>query len=88
VTPTVVILVLTALVTLGALAVLLWSVVRRTTAVAADLADLQRRVGPELQQLRRDADVAARELEEVSASLERLREARAAKRAGEEPTRP
>ena len=82
--PTVVILVSTAVLTLAALVVLLWSVVRRTSAVAADLVALQERLGPDLERLRRDADVAARELEEVSASLERLQEGRATRRSGGE----
>jgi predicted PurR-regulated permease PerM len=80
VTPTIVILICTALVTLGALAVLLWSVVRRTSSVVADLTALQERIGPDLERLRRDADITARELEQVSASLERLQEARSARK--------
>jgi predicted PurR-regulated permease PerM len=76
VTPTIVILICTALVTLGALVVLLWSVVRRTSTVVADLTALQERIGPDLEKLRRDADITARELEQVSASLERLQEGR------------
>jgi predicted PurR-regulated permease PerM len=76
VTPTIVILICTALVTLGALVVLLWSVVRRTSTVVADLTALQERIGPDLEKLRRDADITARELEQVSASLERLQQGR------------
>lgn len=85
-TPTIVILICTALVTLGALVVLLWSVVRRTSTVVADLTALQERIGPDLERLRRDADITARELEQVSASLERLQEGRVAHRDG--PTDP
>lgn len=78
--PTVVILLLTAALTLAALIVILWTVVRRTTAVAADLSALQERITPDLERLQRDADIAARELEQVSASLERLQQDRAARR--------
>lgn len=74
--PTVVILLVTALLTVVTLVIVLWTVVRRTTAVAADLVALQERLGPDLERLRRDADIAARELEEVSASLERLQQER------------
>ncbi len=79
-TTIVVILILTAVLTLAALVVVVWTVVRRTTAVAADLVALQERLGPDLERLRRDADITARELEQVSASLERLQVGR---RAGE-----
>ena len=85
--PTVVILLLTAALTLVALLVILWAVVRRTTAVAADLSALQERIAPDLERLQRDADIAARELEQVSASLERLQQDRSARR-GEAPGKP
>jgi predicted PurR-regulated permease PerM len=76
VTPTLVILICTALVTVAGLVVLVWSVARRTSSMVADLTALQERIGPDLDRLRRDADITARELEELSASLDRLQEAR------------
>jgi predicted PurR-regulated permease PerM len=83
VTTIAVILVVTALFTLAVLVTLVWSVVRRTSALAQDLTSLQERLGPDLERLQRDADVTARELEQVSASLERLQQARERRRHGD-----
>jgi hypothetical protein len=73
-TPTVVVVVL---VTLGSVAALVWLVVllgRRVTAVAADVEDLQRRLGPTLERLRQDVEVTNRELDRVGRTLERAGE--------------
>jgi hypothetical protein len=70
-TPTLVVLVVVAL---GSVGVLVWLVVvlsRRVTAVAADVQDLQRRLGPTLERLRQDVDVTNRELERVGRTLDR-----------------
>jgi hypothetical protein len=70
-TPTLVVLVAVAL---GSVGVLVWLVVvlsRRVTAVAADVQDLQRRLGPTLERLRQDVDVTNRELERVGRTLDR-----------------
>lgn len=73
-TPIIAILIVTALVTFVAFAVLIWSVVRSVTAVAADVTDLRDRVLPDLERIQRDADVTSRELDQVGASLERLQD--------------
>jgi hypothetical protein len=70
-TPTLVVLVAVAL---GSVGLLVWLVVvlsRRVTAVAADVQDLQRRLGPTLERLRQDVDVTNRELERVGRTLDR-----------------
>jgi hypothetical protein len=71
-TPTIVVL---ALVVLGSIATLVWLVlllVRRLAAVAADVEDLQRRVGPTLERLRQDVEVTSRELDRVGRTLDRV----------------
>ena len=73
-TPIIAILIVTALVTFVAFAVLIWSVVRSVTAVAADVTDLRDRVLPDLERIQRDADITSRELDQVGSSLERLQE--------------
>jgi len=65
-------LIVTALATFGAFAVLIWSVIRSVTAVAADVTDLRDRILPDLERIQRDADVTSRELGQVGSSLERL----------------
>jgi hypothetical protein len=55
-------------------AALVWLVVllgRRVTAVAADVEDLQRRLGPTLERLRQDVEVTNRELDRVGRTLDR-----------------
>lgn len=79
-TPIIAILIVTALVTFVAFAVLIWSVVRSVTAVAADVTDLRDRVLPDLERIQRDADVTSRELDQVGASLERLQDEQQARR--------
>ena len=75
-----VILLATALVTVAALVVLAWSVVRRTTSLVGELRDLQTRVAPDLERLQRDAAIVERELEEIRGSVERLQAERDAAR--------
>lgn len=73
---TAIILLTTALLTVVAVVILLWSVVRRTSAVAQDLAAFQERIGPELDRLRRDAEISSLEVQRVSESIERLQASR------------
>jgi hypothetical protein len=73
-TPTLVVLVLVALGSLGVLVALVLLLTRRVTAVAADLQDLQRRVGPTLERLRQDVEVTNRELDRVSRTLDHAEE--------------
>jgi hypothetical protein len=71
-TPTVVVLVLVAV---GSVATLVWLVLlltRRVTAVAADVQDLQRRVGPTLARLQQDVEITGRELDRVGRTLDRV----------------
>jgi hypothetical protein len=70
-TPTLVVLVVVALGSVGALVWLVVVLSRRVTAVAADVQDLQRRLGPTLERLRQDVDVTNRELERVGRTLDR-----------------
>ncbi len=86
-TPIIAILIVTALVTFVAFAVLIWSVVRSVTAVAADVTDLRDRVLPDLERIQRDADVTSRELDQVGASLERLQDEQQARRERRPPGR-
>jgi predicted PurR-regulated permease PerM len=79
-TPIIAILVVTAVVTFAAFAVLIWSVVRSVKAVAADVTVLRDRVLPDLQRIQRDADVTSRELDHVGTSLERLQQDQQARR--------
>ena len=69
-------LLVTALATVAALVVLVWSIVRRTTSLVGELRDLQTRIAPDLEQLQRDAAIVQRELEEIRGSVERLQEQR------------
>jgi hypothetical protein len=69
-TPTIVVLVLVALGSLGALVALVLLLTRRVGAVAADLQELQRRLGPTLERLRQDVEVTNRELDRVSRTLD------------------
>jgi hypothetical protein len=73
-TPTVVVLVVVALATIGTLVALVLLLVRRVTAVAADVQELQRRVGPTLERLRQDVEVTSRELDRVGRALDRAEE--------------
>ncbi len=73
-------LLITALGTLAALLILLWSVVRRTTALAKDLRDLQERLAPDLEKLQRDTAIVQRELEQVGGAVERLQQQREERR--------
>jgi hypothetical protein len=69
-TPTIVVLVL---VVLGTIATLTWLVVllaRRVGAVAGDVQELQRRLGPTLERLRQEAEVTQRELDRVGRDLD------------------
>jgi hypothetical protein len=69
-TPTVVVLVVVAV---GSVVTLVWLVlllVRRVSAVADDVQELQRRVGPTLERLRQDVDVTNRELDRLGRSLD------------------
>lgn len=84
-TPIVVIVIITALVTIAAFTVLIWSVVRSVSSVAADVTELRDRVLPDLERIQRDADVAARELDQVGASLDELRVQQEARREGRPP---
>lgn len=84
-TPIIVILIVTALVTFVAFAVLIWSVVRSVTAVAADVTDLRDRVLPDLERIQRDADITSRELDQVGTSLERLQEEQQSRRERRSP---
>ena len=84
-TPIIVILIVTALVTFVAFAVLIWSVVRSVTAVAADVTDLRDRVLPDLERIQRDADITSRELDQVGTSLERLQEEHQSRRERRSP---
>lgn len=79
-------LLVTALLTVVALVVLIWSVVRRTTALAHDLRDLQTRIGPDLERLQRDAAIVQRELEEIRGSVETLEQQRQAAREARDRT--
>lgn len=69
-------LLVTALATVAALVVLVWSIVRRTTSLVGELQDLQTRIAPDLERLQRDAAIVQRELEEIRGSVERLQEQR------------
>lgn len=84
-TPIIAILIVTALVTFVAFAVLIWSVVRSVTAVAADVTDLRDRVLPDLERIQRDADITSRELDQVGTSLERLQEEQQSRRERRSP---
>lgn len=74
--PIVVIIVVTLVVTLVVLGVLVYSVMRRVTAVAVDVVDIRDRLLPDLEQLRRDAEIASGELERVSGSFDDLQRQR------------
>jgi len=84
-TPIIVILIVTALLTFVAFVVLIWSVVRSVTAVAADVTDLRDRVLPDLERIQRDADITSRELDQVGTSLERLQEEQQVRRERRSP---
>ena len=84
-TPIIAILIVTALVTFVAFVVLIWSVVRSVTAVAADITDLRDRVLPDLERIQRDADITSRELDQVGGSLQRLQEEQQARRERRSP---
>ena len=84
-TPIIVILIVTALLTFVAFVVLIWSVVRSVTAVAADVTDLRDRVLPDLERIQRDADITSRELDQVGTSLERLQEEHQSRRERRSP---
>jgi hypothetical protein len=71
-TPTIVVLVLVALGSLGALVALVLLLTRRVGAVATDLQALQRRIGPTLERLRQDVEVTNRELDRVSRTLDHV----------------
>jgi hypothetical protein len=73
-TPTVVVIVVVALATIGTLVALVLLLTRRVTAVAADVQELQRRVGPTLERLRQDVEVTSRELDRVGRTLDRAEE--------------
>jgi predicted PurR-regulated permease PerM len=84
-TPIIAILIVTALVTFVAFAVLIWSVVRSVTAVAADVTELRDRVLPDLERIQRDADITSRELDQVGTSLERLQDEQQVRRERRSP---
>jgi hypothetical protein len=70
-TPTIVVLVVVALATIGTLVALVLLLTRRLAAVAADVQELQRRVGPTLERLQQDVEVTSRELDRVGRTLDR-----------------
>jgi hypothetical protein len=71
-TPTLVVLVVVAVGTVAALVWLVMMLVGRVRAVAADVQDLQRRVGPSLERLRQDVEVTSREVDRVGRTLDRV----------------
>ena len=70
-TPTIVVLVVVAIATIGVLVALVLLLTRRLAAVAADVRELQRRVGPTLERLQQDVEVTSRELDRVGRTLDR-----------------
>jgi hypothetical protein len=73
-TPTIVVLVLVALGSIGVLVALVLLLTRRVGAVATDLQELQRRLGPTLERLRQDVEVTNRELDRVGRTLDHAEE--------------
>ncbi len=75
-TATIVVVILVAVGTVAAVAGLVLVLVRRLATLAEDIEALERRLGPALEELRRDADVTGEELTRVSAALDELARSR------------
>jgi uncharacterized protein (DUF3084 family) len=86
-TPTIVVLVVVAIGTVAALVGIVLLLVERVRTVAADVEDLQRRVGPSLERLRQDVEVTSRELDRVGRSLDRAEHDEATASGGTDPAR-
>lgn len=79
-TPTIVVLVCVAVATVLALVALVVVVVRHLASLAADVGELEQRLGPSLEQLRSDADLTSREVARVSEALDELARSRGRQR--------